>query len=118
VRIYTCGGLRIEVLQHPADSLAHAQYHPLPAERLCGRGAAPGQTLLKVLISGASRYRSKDWLSTHLSPTTESIMTRVDVTASQLRGLLCPAYLQNEQRDVCRKRLVRYVYASTDFPAL
>ncbi len=59
VRISTCGGLRIEVLQHPADTLSHARYAPPPSLNP-GRGGVPAHTMLKHLLSAPQHYRSVD----------------------------------------------------------
>jgi hypothetical protein len=36
VKMYTCGGLRIEVLQHPAETAELAQYTPITSHHLIG----------------------------------------------------------------------------------
>lgn len=110
VKIYTCGGLRIEVLQHPASTLAQAHYAPaiLPSV-----GARPAQLLLKHLLSVPQRFCSLDWLCEHWY-STDDFPTRLDNRASSLRGLLCPPYLQGEQRNSCRKHVLTFFEGSKE----
>ncbi len=114
VRISTCGGRRIEVLQHPAEALSHAHYVPLPSLNP-GRGAVPAHTLLKHLLSAPQHYRSVDWLLEHWYGTDEDhLPTRMDNRVSSLRGILCPSYLHGEHRDICRRQLIRLVSGSEE----
>ncbi len=106
VKIYTCGGLRIEVLQQPTDSITQAQY--ALSSSLSGRGVAPAQVLLKHLLSAPKHFCSVDWLQEHWYITDE-LPTRLDNRASYLRGMLCPPYLQGEQRERYRRQLVSFV---------
>ena len=115
VKIYTCGGLRMEVLQQPADSREQALYGPPSPPSVVGRGGVPAQMLLKHLISAPSHYRSLDWLQEHWYTSDESrVVTRLDTKASYLRGMLCPTYLQGEQREICRRQLVSHVSSSEE----
>ena len=109
-RISTCGGLRIEILQHPVTVPKQAQYLPLDLQ---GQSRGPALLLLKHLLSASNHYRSLDWLSEHwYGNDEERLPTRMDNRASLLRGLLCPFYLQGGARDRCRRQVVSLVEGS------
>jgi DNA-binding transcriptional activator of the SARP family len=110
VRIYTCGGLRIEILQREGNAVEQAQYGPPSSSSLSGRGAIPAQMLLKHLISAPDHYRSIDWLQEHWYARDEDrTALRFDSKVSYLRTLLCPSYLHNEQCTLYRRQLVSYI---------
>jgi hypothetical protein len=91
VRIFTCGGLRIEVMQEPAPSLQQARYSPPTPTSLSARGALPALILLKHLLSAPHHLRSNDWLSEcWYGNNTERVVRRVDNTVSLLRNIFSP----------------------------
>jgi tetratricopeptide (TPR) repeat protein len=93
IRLFTCGLFAIEILQEvPGGDVAQARYEALSAERLRGAGPAPACHLLKLLVSQAERYASKDWLMTHLreGKSEQECITprRLENIVSSLRKLL------------------------------
>jgi hypothetical protein len=117
VKIHTCGGLRIEVLQHPTEAPECAQYAPVSSQHLIGRGAVPAITMIKMLLGVPGRYRSIDWLKEYWYPDEQReapSLTTIHTTASYVRTLLSPPYLQGEQRERFRRQVLRYEYSSLD----
>jgi hypothetical protein len=120
VRLSTCGGLTIEVLEEVVSaSPPQARYRRLAPDKLRGRSIAPALTFLKLLVSQPRRYAKKDFLREHLSRLDEEAATddRVDDVASLLRGLLYPSSGKEtpegrKRRDKVRKLLVAYVHGS------
>jgi hypothetical protein len=120
VRLSTCGGLTIEVLEEVVSvAPPQARYRRLSPDNLRGRGIAPALTFLKLLASQSRRYAKKDFLREHLSRLDEEAATddRVDDVASLLRGLLYPSPNketpeERKRREKVRKLLVVYVHGS------
>ncbi len=110
VRIFTCGELRIEVLQEPACAPAQARYMLATGKHLNGHGISSASTLLKMLVSASKRCLAKDWIQENWAPTEEDRipLKRVENAAWYLRGLLCPTSLHGESRERCRRALVHY----------
>lgn len=110
VKIYTCGGLRIEILQWGGNTVEQTQYGPPLSSSLSGRGSIPAQMLLKHLVSAPDHYRSLDWLQEHWYAHDEDrTALRFDSKVSYLRTLLCPQYLQKEHYALYRRQIVSYV---------
>jgi hypothetical protein len=114
VKMYTCGGLRIEVLRHPAEAAEFAQYTPITSHHLIGRGAVPAQTMMKILLRVLGRYSSIDWMREYWYPDGREAPVRLDTTASYVRTLLTPPYLQGEEREHFRRLVLHYEYSSLD----
>jgi hypothetical protein len=116
VRVFTCGELRIEVLQAPAASPAQARYALATGEHLNGRGLSSAHTLLKMLVSASRRCLAKDWIQVNWAPTEEDRIPfkRVENAAWYLRGLLCPPYVSGKPCERCRRALVHYKAGSPD----
>jgi tetratricopeptide (TPR) repeat protein len=120
VRLSTCGGLSIEVLEEVVSvAPPQARYRRLSPKNLRGRGIAPALTFLKLLLSQPRRYAKKDFLREHFSRLDEEAATddRVDDVASLLRGLLYPSSGKEtpedrKRRDKVRQLLVAYVHGS------
>jgi hypothetical protein len=69
VRVTTCGGLKLEVLQEVISTdPAQGRYQAVTFRRRL-KGSSTGLTLLKVLVSLPEHYASKDWLTEHLPRT-------------------------------------------------
>jgi DNA-binding SARP family transcriptional activator len=117
VRVSTCGGLQLEVLQEviSTDS-AQGRYQVVTLQNR-PKGSSTGLTLLKILASLPEHYASKDWLTEHLPRTRSTTeedeqewgqgLIRVDNVVYLLRGLLCPPGIVGEE--TIRKVLVAYV---------
>ena len=116
VKIYTCGGLRIEVLQQPADTPTHARYDvPLAGSSdVQDKGISSAYTLLKMLISASMHARSMDWIRENWHPTDDFSrgISRIDNVASLLRKLFCPPFFPDEQQATYRRASVRCVSGS------
>jgi hypothetical protein len=114
VKIYTCGGLRIEVLQQAADTPAQAHYGAPLDMRSARQGLGSAQTLLRMLISAPQHVRSMDWIRENWYQIDDPTMriSRIDNSATFLRGLLCPPFFPDEQRASLRRTLVRCVSGS------
>ncbi len=87
LRVYTFGPFHIEWVD-PVTG----QTQPLPAERLCRRGAAPSLALLKALLGQPDRFATRSWLCEQFWPdsTNRQAKDRLNDVASLLRGLLRP----------------------------
>jgi hypothetical protein len=114
VRIFTCGGLRIEVLQQPCTSPEQARYEVATGENFNGRGLSSAHTLLKMLVSASRRCLTKDWIQENWAVTEEDRIPfkRVENAAWYLRGLLCPPYVSGKPCERCRRALVHYKLGS------
>ncbi|MBA2678444.1 MAG: hypothetical protein H0U76_08640 [Ktedonobacteraceae bacterium] len=117
VRVTTCGGFHIEVVQDVVSSDPPlARYRVITLEQR-PRGSSTGLTLLKMLASRPEHYASKDWLAEYIPRMRSSDdeeeegwgrgLVRIDNVVSLLRSLLCPPGIVQE--DTVRKTLVAYI---------
>ncbi len=118
VRVRTCGGLQLEVLQEVTSTDPPQGRYQVVTLYQRPKGSSTGLTLLKILASLPEHYASKDWLTEHL-PRLRSHndeedeegwgqgLIRVDNVVYLLRGLLCPAGIDGQE--ALRKLLVGYV---------
>jgi tetratricopeptide (TPR) repeat protein len=117
VRVSSCGGLQLEVLQEIINTdPPQGNYHLVSLQQR-PKGSSTGLTLLKMLVSRPEHYASKDWLTEHLTRVRSRDdddeegwgrgLVRVDNVVYLLRSLLCPPGIDGE--DILRKMLVVYV---------
>ncbi|MBE3560597.1 MAG: hypothetical protein IMW89_15465 [Ktedonobacteraceae bacterium] len=135
VRITTCGGLKLHVLQEvilpdvsdASDASDSAETTATPQGRYrtilphqCPKGSTTALTLLKILVSLPQHYAARDWLAEHLPRLRrdkyatedeeegwERRLVRMDNVVSILRNLLCPSDLAGQEG--LRKRVISYV---------
>jgi len=110
VRITTFGPCFIECLAWDSEQKWPPHYIPLPADKLCGRGAVPARSLLKLLLCQPNRYALRDWIMEQFWPEAErrAASSRLDNVASMARSLLCPPMAPSH--DQLRTQLLAYVH--------
>ncbi|BCL79590.1 hypothetical protein ccbrp13_20550 [Ktedonobacteria bacterium brp13] len=117
VRVSTCGGLQLEVLQEVINTDPPLGRYQIVTLEHRPKGSSTGLTLLKVLTSLPEHYALKDWLLENVPRTRGSEdedeegwgkgLVRIDNVVCLLRGLLCPKGITGG--DTLRKKLVIYI---------
>jgi tetratricopeptide (TPR) repeat protein len=114
VRISTCGGITIEVLQEVLTTDPPQGRYAAVTPQQRRQGSTTGRNLLNVLVSLPRHYAAKGWLTEklyHNKNEDDEVawggMARVDNIVTLLRGLLCPPGIEGEK--ALRKALVTYI---------